>query len=219
MGRGVHCVEGNARKTFHLADGMASDMIETIDEGVASMWFASRNAGVSKFQDGKMQTFTTKEGLPSNVVFSVFEEVDKKGDTTAWICTGKGLLRWSQSGKKVFTVQDGLSNETVRYVFRQKSGTLWVVTRSGLCRLENEAETNARFVAVGSIPIRPKSESVLSNFWYDVEEEHLWVTTSDGVLKISLQGVSPIAQEPKARISKSDGRYAEIFITKCLRRI
>lgn len=33
-GSGVHCVEGNARKTFHLADGMASDMIETIDEAL-----------------------------------------------------------------------------------------------------------------------------------------------------------------------------------------
>ncbi len=201
-GSGVHCVEGNARKTFYLADGMASDMIETIDEGVASMWFSSRNTGVSKLQDGKIHTFTTKEGLPSNVVFSVFEEVDKKGDTTAWICTGKGLLRWNRGGKKVFTVQDGLSHDVVRYAFRQKSGTLWAVTRKGLCRLENEAETNARFVAVGSIPIRPKSESALSNMWYDDEEENLWITTSDGVLKISLQGVSPIAQEPTARISK-----------------
>lgn len=201
-GSGLHCVEGNNRKTFHLADGLASDMIETIDEGVASMWFSSRNAGVSKLQDGKIQTFTTKDGLPSNVVFSVFEEVDKKGDTTAWICTGKGLLRWNRSGKKVFTVQDGLSNETVRYAFRQKSGTLWAVTRKGLCRLENELETDERFVAVGSIPIRPKPESALSNLWYDVEEENLWITTSDGVLKISLQGGSSITRQPTARISK-----------------
>lgn len=201
-GSGVHCMEANAQKTFHLADGLASDMIETIDEGAASMWFSSRNAGVSKLQDGKIQTFTTKDGLPSNVVFSVFEEVDKKGDTTAWICTGKGLLRWNRSGKKVFTVQDGLSNDVVRYVFRQKSGTLWAVTRKGLCRFENEAETNARFVAVGSIPICPKSESSLSNTWYDVEEENLWITTIDGVLKISFQGGFPIAQKPTARISK-----------------
>ncbi len=201
-GSGAHCIEESAQKNFRLSDGLASDMIETIDEGVASMWFSSRNAGISKLQDGKIQTFTTKEGLPSNVVFSVFEEIDKRGDTTAWICTSKGLLRWNRSGKKVFTVQDGLSNETVRYAFRQKSGTLWAVTRKGLCRLENEAETNARFMAVGSIPIRPKSESALLSTWYDDEEENLWITTSDGVLKISLQGISPIAQEPTARISK-----------------
>jgi hypothetical protein len=200
-GSGVHSIEEHARRTFHLSDGMASNMIETIDEGIASMWFASRNSGVSKFQNGKIQTFTTKDGLPSNVVFSVFEEVNQNGDTAAWIGTSKGLLRWNRSAKQIFTMQEGLSSDAVRYVFRQKSGILWALTRNGLCRLENEAQTNNQFVAIGSIPIRPKSESSLSNFWYDSESENLWIATSDGVLKISLRDATPIRQKPTAHIS------------------
>lgn len=202
-GSGAHRIEESAQKNFRLADGLASDMIETIDEGVESIWFASRNAGVTKLQNGTMRTFTTKDGLPSNVVYSVFEEVDKRGDTTAWICTSKGLLRWNRSGKKIFATQEGLSNDVVRYAFRQKNGTFWALTRNGLCRLENEEKTNARFVAVGSIPIRPKSESALSNFWHDREDDELWITTSDGVLKISLEAIKPISQPPIARISKA----------------
>ncbi len=201
-GSGVHCIEEDKPKTFLLTDGLASDMIETIDEGVASIWFSSRNSGVSKFQDGKFQTFTTKEGLPSNVVFAVLEEVNQKGDTTLWICTSKGLLRRNQSGKKILTTQDGLSHESVRYAFRQASGELWVVTRSGLCRLESEEEKNVRFVSVGSIPIRPKSESSASNFWYDGEEDKLWITTSDGALSITLRDFAPQTRAPVARLSK-----------------
>ncbi|MFQ3609128.1 MAG: protein kinase [Chloroherpetonaceae bacterium] len=201
-GSGVHCIDEHSQRTFRLSDGLASDMIETIDEGVASIWFSSRNSGVSKFQDGKFQTLTARDGLPSNVVFSVFEEVNQKGDTTAWICTSKGLLRYNQSGKKIFTTQEGLSHESVRYAFRQASGKLWVVTRSGLCRLENEENINARFVSVGSIAIRPKSESSISNFWYDGEEDKLWITTTDGVISITLRDFAPQTRAPIAHISK-----------------
>ncbi len=210
-GSGVHCMEAETQKTFCLLDGLASNMTETIDEGVASIWFSSRNAGVSKFQNGTVQTFTTNEGLPSNIVFSVFEEVSKNGDTTAWICTSKGLVQWNRREKKIFTTKDGLSSDMVRYVFRQRNGQLWAVTRIGLCRLENEGQPGERFMPIGSIPIRPKKESSISNFYFDDGQENLWVATSEGVLKINLKNFSPLLRPPVTRISKVKLDTLELF--------
>jgi ligand-binding sensor domain-containing protein len=210
-GSGVYCVEEQSRKTLRLDNGLASNMIETIDEGVASIWFSSRNAGVSKLQNGIIQTVTTNEGLPSNIVFSVFEEVSKNGDTTAWICTSKGLVRWNRCEKKIFTTKDGLSSDMIRYAFRQRNGQLWAVTRIGLCRLENEGQPNEHFTAIGSIPIRPKKESAISNFYFDDEQENLWVATSDGVLKIDVKNFSPLMRSPLTRISKVKLDTLELF--------
>lgn len=197
-GSGTHCVLPDSQRTFLASDGFASDMMETIDEGVEGLWFSSRNAGVTRFANGVAQTFTTADGLPSNVALSVFEETDANGDATAWICTNKGLFKWNRREKRVFTTRDGLSSDGTRFAFRQKrTKTLWVVTQNGLCRMENE-----RFVAVGSIPIRPKKESEMMNFLYDDAEETLWIATSDGALKIELKWFSPIAQKPTAWISK-----------------
>ncbi len=210
-GSGVHCVEEQSQKTYCLLDGLASNMTETIDEGVASIWFSTRNAGVSKLQNGTVQTFTTNDGLPSNVVYGVFEEVSKTGDTTAWICTSKGLVQWNRHEKKIFTTKEGLSSDVVRYVFRQRNGQLWAVTRIGLCRLDNEGQQNERFVPIGSIPIRPKKESAISNFYFDDEQENLWVATSDGALKINLKNFSPLVRPPVTRISKVKLDTLELF--------
>jgi len=210
-GSGVHCVEEQSQKTFCLLDGLASNMSETIDEGVASIWFSTRNAGASKFQNGTIQTFTTHDGLPSNVVYGVFEEVSNTGDTTAWICTSKGLMRWNRREKKIFTTKDGLSHDMIRYAFRQRNGQLWAVTRIGLCRLDNEGQPNEHFTTIGSIPIRPKKESAISNFYFDDEQENLWVATSDGVLKIDVKNFSPLMRSPLTRISKVKLDTLELF--------
>ncbi len=210
-GSGVHCVEEQAQKTFCLLDGLASNMTETIDEGIGSIWFATRNAGVSKVQNGIIQTVTTNEGLPSNIVFSVFEEVSKNGDTTAWICTSKGLMQWNRREKKIFTIKDGLSSDMVRYAFRQRNGQLWTVTRIGLCRLDSEGQPSERFVPIGSIPIRPKKESSISNFYFDDEQENLWVATSEGALKINLKNFSSFSRPPATRISKVKLDTLELF--------
>ncbi len=210
-GSGVHCVEEQSQKTFCLIDGLASNMTETIDEGVASIWFSTRNAGVSKLQNGIIQTFTTNDGLPSNIVYSVFEEVSKTGDTTAWICTSKGLMRWNRREKKIFTTKEGLSSDMMRYAFRQRDGQLWAVTRIGLCRLDNEGQPNEHFTTIGSIPIRPKKESSISNFYFDSEEENLWIATNDGVLKIDVKNFSSLVRPPLTRISKVKLDTLELF--------
>lgn len=197
-GAGLHCVCPDSQRAFRVADGLASDMMETIDEGIDALWFSSRNAGVTKFSNGAFQTFTTADGLPSNAAFSVFEELDENGEPTAWICTNRGLAKWNRREKKTFTTREGLSSDGTRFAFRQKrTGALWVVVQNGLCEMRGE-----RFVFRGSIPIRPKKESAIMNFLYDDAQETLWIATSDGALKLELKHFAPLAEKPTPWISR-----------------
>jgi len=60
------------------------------------------------------------------------------GDETGslWLATSYGLYRRQAEGRvKRYTRQDGLPDDVVRALLRDKAGTLWAGTGKGLCRL------------------------------------------------------------------------------------
>ena len=82
------------------------------------LWLTSRGNGLIKFdtQTGIAKSFTTKQGLPNNTVYTIV--ADKDG--YFWCSSNKGIFRFSPADYSVlsFTVKDGLQgNEFNRYQF------------------------------------------------------------------------------------------------------
>ncbi len=78
--------------------------------------------------------YTTEQGLPSNVVYSVF--TDSKG--YLWICTDKGLCRYNGSSFKQLTTRDGLPSNDVFSCREDPQGRQWIATYKGtLCYLQD----------------------------------------------------------------------------------
>lgn len=82
------------------------------------LWITSRGNGLIKFdtQTGIAKSFTTKQGLPNNTVYTIVS--DKDG--YFWCSSNKGIFRFSPADYSVlsFTVKDGLQgNEFNRYQF------------------------------------------------------------------------------------------------------
>ncbi|MGB1293850.1 MAG: histidine kinase [Flavobacteriales bacterium] len=68
--------------------------------------------------------FTTKDGLPSNEVYCVFQ--DSKG--FIWVGTDRGVARFDGYEFKVFTAEDGLTDNVVFRIAEDSSGNIWFVT-------------------------------------------------------------------------------------------
>jgi len=68
--------------------------------------------------------FTTKDGLPSNEVYCVFQ--DSKG--FIWVGTDRGVARFDGYEFVVFTAEDGLTDNVVFRIAEDSSGNIWFVT-------------------------------------------------------------------------------------------
>lgn len=99
-----------------------------------SLWFGTFGGGLTHYKDGRFKTYTTRDGLSNNVVYSIVERAD--GDL--WIGTVGGLNHFQNEKFTVYTVRDGLPHNLVTSIAEDAHGGLWLGTQEGLCLLKNE---------------------------------------------------------------------------------
>ena len=69
-----------------------------------------------------VRNFSVKDGLPSGVVYDCLQ--DKQG--FIWFATAAGLARFDGFNFKVFTTEDGLTNNEVLQVALDPDGSIWI---------------------------------------------------------------------------------------------
>ena len=161
---------------------------DVLEDRKGNLWFASQDSGVYYYNGKSFQHFTTKDGLASNMVFSIYE--DKKGNI--WFGTGGGASRYDgksfqnskemlfledKTGKlwfstgggariydgKTFTVlknKDGKPFTNVRSIIEDKKGNIWLTGSDGLWRYDGSTFTNFTQNFVGYV-----HEDKKGNIW------------------------------------------------------
>jgi ligand-binding sensor domain-containing protein len=140
---------------------------DVLEDRRGNLWFTSTDSGVY-YDDGKsIRHFTTREGLASNSVMSVYE--DKAG--IIWFGTGGGLSRYDPgraTGKtfQSFTTKDRLPNKDVTTIMEDKTGKLWVGTRGDACFYNGKTFT----------VFRNKDGKAFNNVWAITEDKkgNIW---------------------------------------------
>lgn len=93
------------------------------------LWLGTKGAGLFCLQDGKFASYTTTNGLPSNLAWSLF--VDHHD--TLWIGTADGGLSCLRDGHFVnFTTRDGLADNTVCHILEDATGQFWFSSPHGV---------------------------------------------------------------------------------------
>ncbi len=136
-----------------------------------SLWVGTDGGGLSQFKDGSFKTFTSKDGLANDRVWTLFEA----RDGALWIGTDGGLSVLRDGRFSSFTKKDGLLNETIWVIREARDGSLWIGTNGGgLSRFhDGKFTTYAREQGL--------SQDVV---WaiYEDREGSLWVGTEGGGL-------------------------------------
>ncbi|KAA3604170.1 MAG: hypothetical protein DWQ06_04780 [Calditrichaeota bacterium] len=133
-----------------------------------NLWFAT-NFGLKKLKNGKVETFSTENGLPENFVSSITQ--DKKGKL--WFATFNGVATFENGKINSFTEEKGLPNKNVNQVFIRKNGEIWVGTNNGVARFNGKKfEVPKRFEKL-------KNKKVVSIL--EDEEGNLWFGTRSGL--------------------------------------
>lgn len=93
---------------------------DVIEDKNGNLWFGSKDSGVYCF-NGKYYThYTTRQGLPSNMVMHLYE--DKAGNI--WMACGNGATCFDGQNFKHYTTQDGLPSNSINFFMEDKAGKI-----------------------------------------------------------------------------------------------
>jgi len=92
-----------------------------------ALWIATAG-GVTRLRGDQLETFTTSDGLSSNLVLSLFED----RESSMWIGTEAGGLNLLKSKKfNTFTTKDGLPSDLVKVIYQDPQGGIWIGSNGG----------------------------------------------------------------------------------------
>lgn len=137
-------------------------------------------SGSTHSQSPIFRHFTTKQGLPSNECYAVFQ--DSKG--YIWITSDRGIVRYNGYFFQYFTTDEGLPDNTVFKITEDKWGRIWVATFSG--KLAYLKRNRFHLYSLKSIEKRINANTGISNLV--CTENSLWVSFhyENCLVKISL---------------------------------
>jgi diguanylate cyclase (GGDEF)-like protein len=154
-----------------LPDEMSGKVVSALYEDTqGGLWICTDGGGIGRLLNGRITTYTTKDGLASNAAFSV----TGSPDGSIWIGTHNGLSRWQTGQFTTYSTRNGLPNDDIRAVVANRNGDVWVGTQGGLSRFSNGIFSN--FGKKTGLP-----SNVIQSLYED-REQTLWIGTVGGGL-------------------------------------
>ncbi|MEO1055185.1 MAG: two-component regulator propeller domain-containing protein [Bacteroidota bacterium] len=144
----------------------------SLQDKAGNLWFGTTGEGVYKFDGKSFKQYTESDGLSSNTVFCIFEDIEGK----IWIGTDDGLSVYD--GNAITDVHitppvNSLHNKF--YVFsimQDESGEIWLATVEGVYVYDGKSFTSFTVNEGGSGFISDKNnveyilEDSAGNFWF-----------------------------------------------------
>jgi ligand-binding sensor domain-containing protein/signal transduction histidine kinase len=101
------------------------------EDANGNLWIGTQENGLFETVRGTVRHFV---GVLLDEDVTSLAADDRGG---VWIGTKSGLNFWNGEKFEAFTTRDGLSDEMVTGVNVARSGTVWITTRVGMCRIIN----------------------------------------------------------------------------------
>jgi len=111
-------------KDFERLGGDLRDLARDRD---GAIWVALSPGGVVRFTPGRLMRFRTENGLASRYAHSLFLELN--GDV--WVATHEGISVISHGSVVSIQRADGLMDDQVNTIMRDREGNIWVGTPTG----------------------------------------------------------------------------------------
>lgn len=137
-GTGVARMDGSKISWISEANGLPSNHPRCLLEGKdGSIWIGS-DGGLSRWKDGKLTSFTEKNGLGDNLVWAICD--DDSGNIR--VATRRGLSSMNREGfLSTINVASGMVANALKCVGIDKEGRIWAGSNEGLTCLDGDKRT------------------------------------------------------------------------------
>ncbi|HZS55551.1 MAG TPA: two-component regulator propeller domain-containing protein [Bryobacteraceae bacterium] len=198
--KGLNRLSNGRLSTYRKENGLPSDVVlVTFVDSKGTLWIGTR-AGLSTLQPGgagkakdggeTFKTYTTANGLKSNVVRTIYE--DREG--RLWIGTGGGGLSMFKNGHfETYDSHRGLSNNVVLAIYEDADKVLWIGTDGGGLNRFKEGKFTAYTMRNG----------LLDDAVFRILEDsagNLWMSNNRGVFRTSRAALNEYADKKRSRV-------------------
>ena len=121
------------------------------------VWIGTEGQGLLRLQGDRVRSFTSRDGLPDNVVTSL----SAMPDGTLWIGTTRGLVILEKDRLRRVGPAEGLTHDNVRVILRDRAGRVWVGTESGGLFGGDGRRFESRFSGVSVYALHEDHDGVL----------------------------------------------------------
>ncbi|MCU1261002.1 MAG: hypothetical protein JWO80_3887 [Bryobacterales bacterium] len=239
---GLSWFDGRHFHTYDEKNGLLNSCVWALaEDGNNDLWVGTWGGGLFRFRKGHFTQYSTPQGLPGDVVRSVITA----RDGSLWIATVGGLSHMVNGHFRNYSTADGLSSDSVGAVYQDSHGVIWAGTSRGIARMTGDRFAplsspqeifDPRYISLGEGPSgdlyafsAPKGLSrvegkqlvgvntdldVLS--LADFERRDLWFSGGNGIFRLAVSSVRPMAQEGGAPLDYlSVGRADGLSSTQC----
>ncbi|HBS86211.1 MAG: hypothetical protein A2W91_09430 [Bacteroidetes bacterium GWF2_38_335] len=159
--------DGHNYQVINEKDGLPSSVVQHINQDSEGNFWISTKSGLTKIdKNGKIKTFTEKDGFSSPEIICTYEINPGK----MLVCTRKSAA--IISGEKVIKISPDVH---VRFFLKMKSGQIWAATAGGINIL------NGNFLE----PLKSGLSEFQLSFsdMAEVGDSLIWFSTSHGIYK------------------------------------
>jgi ligand-binding sensor domain-containing protein len=171
FGKGVLHIKEDTTITYSLNEGLISSHIRGFAKRKdGSYWFVSK-LGVTKFQNGLITNFTTKDGLKDHNIKCAIEDVDGN----LFLGTdGGGLIKFTNDDFVSYTQEDAIGSNVVMSILEDGNRNIWLSTYG---------EGIGVFSSKGYFLFTDKEGLGNNTVWCSMvsSDNQLWAGTSNGV--------------------------------------
>ncbi len=164
--------EGGIKTLPELNEIAAGCIWSLAEDARQRIWIGTYGQGIYIYSEQGIQKINSRSGLRNDVVVVLMQSKDK---ASMWIGTdGGGLHKYENGFFYYFTEENGLVNNSVRTVFEDVDGSLWIGTLGGLSHLKG-----------GTFKNYTLSDGLTSNYIRCVFRDskgNLWIGTYGGGL-------------------------------------
>jgi ligand-binding sensor domain-containing protein/signal transduction histidine kinase len=189
--------------SLSLPDSSAVHAVHAIvDDSEGNLWVGTEGGGLKRLHDGRGESFTRTNGLPSNNVSSLYLD----HDGVLWVGTSGGLARFSHGQWTPYSKSEGMVTDGIAYIIEDEEGNLWLGSTAGLMRVQKKelneiagrAAGTALFRSFGQADGLPSSEC---SFGFQpaacrASDGKLWFPTILGVGSIKPSALKPNTNSP-----------------------
>jgi diguanylate cyclase (GGDEF)-like protein len=164
---GLHRLRNASFTVIGMAEGLAGEIANGIFEDRAGrIWVGTSPGGVNVFEGGRIRVIA--DPALADGARSFFEDTDG----SMWLGTRQGLHRLAGGTRRTYTTRDGLPDNSINAIHRDRRGVLWIGTAKGAARFEN-----GKVVAVPRLPGFPSGVRQI----FEDRTGRLWVGGGEGL--------------------------------------
>lgn len=159
--------------TDNISQFKSNNIIVLKEDSSGNLWIGTYSGGLVKFRNGQFTVYTTRDGLPGDLVVSLCEDSEER----LWIGTDKGLAYYKEDKIISFSERNGLSNTIISSLYEDSQKRLWIGTfHTGIMYFKD-----GRFFPVSlnnaqrdNITVRAVIEDQKGNIWVGTESNGLY---------------------------------------------